>query len=202
MQLARIRRAPRGCGTHLRAVSGRTARPVRSPVATHPLAPGRSLALSPRAAAPRARAQRDGFRIGLALAAAAAVCATANPVRADGELSIRGVYYKERATRVQQPAVDGRFDVGDEGEASGYVLLDAITSASVASGAADQAFTEYRWEAGASYMQRFDALGVGGGLRYSTEPDYKSIFASLRGELELADKNTTVDWGSTPAATH
>lgn len=114
---------------------------------------------------------------------------------ADGEVSVRGFYYKEQSTKVQQPAIDGRFDVGDDGEITGHVLLDAITSASVASGAAGEAFTEYRWEGGLGYQHTFGIWRVGATGRYSREPDYTSVFVGARGQAELADKNTTVGLG-------
>ena len=99
--------------------------------------------------------------------------------RADGELQVRGVYYKERATRVQQPMIDGRFDVGDHGTLQGYLLVDAISSASaVASGGA--AFDERRVEGGLGYSHVFGKLTLGATARYSTEPDYRSTFATVR----------------------
>lgn len=127
------------------------------------------------------------------LACALALCAlAAGPAHADGELSLRGFYYKERSTRVQQPAVDGRFDVGDDGELTGHVLLDAITSASVAAGATGASFTELRWEGGAGYLHRFGDVRLGGNARLSREPDYTSVFGGVRGDLELFEKNTTL----------
>ena len=36
--------------------------------------------------------------------------------RADAELVVSGAYYKERSTRVVQPMLDARFDVGASGE--------------------------------------------------------------------------------------
>ncbi|HUH01722.1 MAG TPA: DUF3570 domain-containing protein [Kofleriaceae bacterium] len=135
----------------------------------------------------------------LSLAAAlsvAAILALPHAVQADGELSLRGAYYKERATRVQQPMIDGRFDAGETGEVRVHALVDAITSASVAAGAAGEPFTEVRWEGGAGYLRELDTpvaplrLGVQG--RYSNEPDYVSFFGGVRAELDLAQRNTTV----------
>jgi Protein of unknown function (DUF3570) len=110
----------------------------------------------------------------------------------DGEVAMRGAYYKERATRVAQPMLDGRFDVGKNGELRGHALVDSITSASVAAGAAGDAFSENRFEVGASYLHRFGRARLGGGLRVSSEPDYQSGFGHLRGELELAERNTVL----------
>src|SRR4051794_28664683 len=85
------------------------------------------------------------------LVLAAIALAVAAPAYADGTLAVRGVYYKERATRVMQPMLDGMFDVGTHGIATGHFLVDAITSASASSGAASAAFTERRYEAGLGY---------------------------------------------------
>jgi hypothetical protein len=115
---------------------------------------------------------------------------------ADGELSVRGAYYKERATRVQQPMIDGRFESGDDAEIRVHALVDAITSASVAAGASADPFTEVRWEFGGAYVRELDLapgpvrLGFQG--RYSNEPDYVSFFGGGRAEIDLAQRNTTV----------
>jgi hypothetical protein len=114
---------------------------------------------------------------------------------ADGEVSVRGAYYKERATRVAQPMLDARFEVGEHGELLVHTLVDSITSASVAAGAAGEPFDESRYELGASYLHRLGRFRLGGGVRGSTEPDYQSAFAHLRGEAELADRNTLVAVG-------
>jgi hypothetical protein len=110
----------------------------------------------------------------------------------DGEVAVRGAYYKERATRVAQPMLDGRFELGENGELRGHALVDSITSASVAAGAAGDAFSENRFEMGASYLHRLGRARLGGGLRVSSEPDYQSGFGHLRGELELAERNTVL----------
>ncbi len=117
---------------------------------------------------------------------------------ADGTVSVRGVYYKERATRVMQPMLDGVFEVGERGLLSTHFLVDAITSASTSAGAADAiAFTENRYEAGAGYTHELHDLGIrlGGDARYSTESDYRSLYGGLRGELDLAQKNTVLGLG-------
>lgn len=114
---------------------------------------------------------------------------------ADGEVSMRGVYYKERATRVIQPMLDGMFEVGTHGIATVHVLADAITSASSASGAADNPFTETRYEGGGTYTHDFGAFRVSGTAKYSDEPDYISRYGGVRAELDLAEKNTTLGLG-------
>jgi len=127
-------------------------------------------------------------------AALAALAAAAAPAHADGELTVRGAYYKERATRVEQPMLDARFDVGDAGTLDAHFLVDAITSASVG------AFEEKRVEAGAGYAQVLGDYTVGGSARYSSEPDYKSAFGALRFGAEAFDKNLTL--GLTVGAGH
>ncbi|HUS27739.1 MAG TPA: DUF3570 domain-containing protein [Kofleriaceae bacterium] len=122
---------------------------------------------------------------------------------ADGTLSMRGVYYKERSTRVVQPMLDAMFEVGAHGLASGHLAVDAITSASPSSGAEAEAFTEQRYEGGAGYAHEvegpddswIDVVRVGGEAKVSKEPDYRSIYAGARLEAELAQKNATLGLG-------
>ncbi len=123
---------------------------------------------------------------------------------ADGELSMRGVYYKERSTRVMQPMLDGMFEVGSRGMVNAHLLVDAITSASGASGAVGaKPFTEQRYEAGGGYTQEFDGpagsildrVRVGGDGKFSDESDYRSIYGGLRSEADLAHRNATVGLG-------
>ena len=115
---------------------------------------------------------------------------------ADGTLSMRGVYYKERSTRVMQPMLDGLFDVGTRGLVNAHFLVDAITSASASSGADNQMpFTENRLEAGAGYAHDLDPIRVGAQARYSSESDYRSFYAGVRGEVDLAQKNMTLGAG-------
>ena len=127
-------------------------------------------------------------------------CATAY---ADGTLSMRGVYYKERSTRVMQPMLDGMFDAGAHGTITGHLLVDAITSASASSGAASAAFTENRYEAGLGYTHEIDGpenssldlVRVGADAKYSPESDYTSLYGGVRAEAELAQKNAVVGIG-------
>lgn len=144
------------------------------------------------------------MRLQLALVATLAL-ALSTGARADGTLSARGVYYKERATRVMQPMLDGMFDVGMHGIATGHFLVDAITSASASSGAENAvAFTEKRYEAGLGYTHELgrpfgedviDALRLGIEGKYSTESDYRSLYAGVRAEADVAQKNTTIGLG-------
>lgn len=132
--------------------------------------------------------------------ALALLVATASAAHADGTLSARGVYYKERATRVMQPMLDGIFEVGARGLVNAHFLVDAITSASASAGSAEaMPFTETRVEGGGGYTHQFELgdipwkLGIEG--KYSTEPDYKSLYVGVRTEGEFAEKNTVVGLG-------
>jgi hypothetical protein len=136
------------------------------------------------------------FRAFRVLAAAAVVLGASASARGDGTLAVRGVYYKERATRVVQPMLDGMFDVGLHGVATGHFLVDAITSASASSGAANAAaFTERRYEAGLGYAHEFGVLTLAGDAKYSTESDYESKYLGGRAQLELGQKNTVLGLG-------
>ncbi|HET7502913.1 MAG TPA: DUF3570 domain-containing protein [Kofleriaceae bacterium] len=131
------------------------------------------------------------------MAALAAASVVGVPgARADGTLAVRGVYYKERATRVMQPMLDGMFDAGLHGIVTGHFLVDAITSASSSSGAADsKPFTEQRYEGGLGYARELGRWTVGGDAKYSTESDYRSIYLGGRVQLDLGQKNTVLGLG-------
>jgi hypothetical protein len=113
---------------------------------------------------------------------------------ADGTLAMRGVWYKEKGTRVEQPMVDAVFDAGDEAQVDAHVLVDAITSASSASGGGgDTAFSERRWEAGGGYTHQLGD-NTSGNLhgKISREPDYLSVWAGTMISRSLAQKNFNV----------
>lgn len=129
-----------------------------------------------------------------AIVSAFAVCTLGVPAvaHADDEIRVRGVYYKERATRVIQPMLDVSLEATPDLQLEGHVLLDAITSASVSAGTDGQAFTENRFEAGLGADYTMGDMRVGGFGRVSTEPDYQSLFGGLRAAVELLRKNTTL----------
>ncbi len=136
------------------------------------------------------------MRLQLSGMVAVAVLGATAMAQADGAISARGVYYKERATRVVQPMFDAIFDAGARGLVNAHFLVDAITSASTAAGALDaEPFTEDRYEAGIGYTHEVDDLRVGASAKYSTESDYRAVFLGARGELDLAEKNTVVGLG-------
>lgn len=121
----------------------------------------------------------------------------ARVAHADGQITLRTAYYKETATRVEQPMLDGIFDVGTRGILTAHLLVDAITSASAGSGAANaSAFTELRKEGGIGYThQVLRPLALGGDFKYSTESDYRSIYLGGHGALDLARKNFVLTGG-------
>jgi hypothetical protein len=140
----------------------------------------------------------------LQLTALAVVLVSSTVAHADGTLTMRGVYYKERSTRVMQPMLDGNFEIGTHGLVTGHLLVDAITSASASSGAAaSEAFTEKRYEGGLGYAHELvtpegsfvDVVRIGGESKFSSEPDYTSLYSGLRVEAELAQKNATLGLG-------
>jgi hypothetical protein len=71
------------------------------------------------------------MQLRLALVVLVASLWSGGAAHAASELILRGVYYKERATRVIPPMIDGRLDIGDNGTATAHLVVDAISSASV-----------------------------------------------------------------------
>ncbi len=110
---------------------------------------------------------------------------------AEDRVIVRGNYYREASTRVLQPEVSVSVDVPDERLSLGAAyMLDAISSASIASGAAevtggDAVFTEVRHETTAFASSKIRNWGFGGFFRYSTETDYisRSLGANLSRDL-------------------
>jgi uncharacterized protein DUF3570 len=97
---------------------------------------------------------------------------------------------------VMQPMLDAMFDAGTHGVVTGHFLVDAITSASASSGAANAAaFSEERYEGGLGYSHQLGALTVGAEAKLSTESDYESKYVGVRAQLELGQKNTVVGLG-------
>ena len=76
----------------------------------------------------------------------------ASTAHADGVVEARTVYYKETATRVVQPMLDGMFDAGARGIVDAHLLVDAVSSASPGAGAgkAVEALMARREQAAAS----------------------------------------------------
>ena len=120
------------------------------------------------------------------------------PALAENRATLRGNYYRERSTRVLQPMVQVTADAPDERLTLGATyLLDAISSASIASGTAlatggDNVFTELRHEATGTVGSRLGEWNLGGFFRYSTETDYISRAGGLSVARDLLQRNINV----------
>ncbi|MCX4245798.1 DUF3570 domain-containing protein [Paraliomyxa miuraensis] len=120
------------------------------------------------------------------------------PGAGEDRVIVRGNYYREASTRVLQPTVDVEVDVPDERLSLGTAyVLDAISSASIASGAAevtggDQVFTEIRHEVLGRASSRLGDWGLGGFFRYSTETDYISRSAGASASRDLLQRSLTL----------
>ncbi len=117
-----------------------------------------------------------------------------------GEVTLRGDYFWERSTRVVAPGLEGRLETPWGVEVSGHYQLDAITSASRATGVqVDRAFTERRHEGGLGIGRQWDLGSAIVGLslygRYSGEPDYQSLSGTLTGTLAWNDRASTLSVG-------
>jgi hypothetical protein len=111
-----------------------------------------------------------------------------------GSITLRGNYWRDRNTRVVQPAVALIKEAPTGTVVGAHYLLDAITSASIAAGVLrDQPFTELRNEAGFTVGQRVGPALVSGSYSYSSESDYWAHTAAVRVVLELFQRNTTID---------
>ena len=138
----------------------------------------------------RALVARIPLVVVLALVFAVLAVVRQGIARADGTVEVRGAYYKERSTRVEQPMIDAAFDAGDTGTITAHFLVDSITSASVATGAVNGQFTERRYEGGLGYTRSLaGSVKVGADFRYSTESDYFSTWIDLHGEVALFRQN-------------
>src|SRR5690349_10879958 len=102
------------------------------------------------------------------LVAAGAAALIAAPALADNHVTLRGQYYREPSTRVVQPVVEIEKDLPAGFDVNTHVLLDAITSASAASGpSGDTIFTEVRDEAGVRVGKNWERFRLTLGYTYS-----------------------------------
>lgn len=139
----------------------------------------------------------------LMIACSHAAIAQADEGRWSGSIEGRGNYFWERSTRVVVPEVKATVVSPNGVRVGAGYLLDAITSASIASGVSeDEAGTEYRHGIGLEVGKEFDLgstqLDVALNGVYSTENDYKSLVYGLSTSLLLDEKNTKL----TLSATH
>lgn len=98
---------------------------------------------------------------------------------ADNHVTLRTVYYREPSTRVVQPVVEVEKDLPYGMDVNTHALVDAITSASAASGpSGDNIFTEVRDQAGVRVGKNWSRARATLSYSYSAESDYWShIFA-------------------------
>jgi hypothetical protein len=112
-----------------------------------------------------------------------------------GTVAARGNYYWERSTRVVAPSISASLSTPVGVRVDAAYLIDAITSASVATGVQDDlAFTEKRHDvqAGLGYELDLGAaqLDLSARVRMSREPDYHSQGAGFGAALSLDQRNT------------
>ncbi|MEP6653898.1 MAG: hypothetical protein ABJA82_11090, partial [Myxococcales bacterium] len=125
--------------------------------------------------------------------AALVVLGAGGAARGENRVTVRGQYYREPSTRVVQPVAELAADLPGGVDMSTHYLLDAITSASVASGGSgDNLFTEYRNEVGVSLGKTWSRLRLGAAYRYSAESDYWSHTAALSAALRVWSDTGTV----------
>jgi hypothetical protein len=134
---------------------------------------------------------------GLLLLGVLSITAPASPGAADaasgtytGTLAVRGNYYWERSTRVLAPATALSLDTPSGIRVEGTYLLDAITSASQATGVqSDVGFTEVRNDVSAGIGYEVDLgasqLDLSAKGRFSKEPDYLSRGIGFGAALSL-----------------
>lgn len=135
--------------------------------------------------------------VGLLLGVSDAARAEHMPQNPTGEVAVRGNYWRDRNTRVLNPTVDVRQELANGVGLGAHYLLDAITSASIAAGAAsDMPFTELRHEAGFNIgVPLPEKHRILASYNYSTESDYWSHQLGLRGIANLMQDNATLLFG-------
>ncbi|MDB4989755.1 MAG: hypothetical protein JWN04_4933 [Myxococcaceae bacterium] len=114
-----------------------------------------------------------------------------------GSVQLRNNYYWERSTRVIAPNAVVSLDTPSGVRVDGTYLLDAITSASNATGVStDNLFTEKRNDVQAGLGYEFDLgtsqLDLSARGRFSKEPDYLSRGAGFNAALSLDERNTVL----------
>jgi len=114
-----------------------------------------------------------------------------------GSVALRGNYYWEQSTRVVAPSLTAAMETPQGIRVDGTYLIDAITSASQATGVlSDNVFREIRHDAQVGVGKEFDLgktqldLTVRG--RLSREPDYHSRNIGFASALSLFERNTVL----------
>lgn len=118
-----------------------------------------------------------------------------------GQINARGNYYWERSTRVVAPSLNASLSTPVGVRVDGTYLIDAISSASVATGTIDdRVFTEKRHDVTAGLGYEFELgkaqLDLYGSGRVSREPDYKSNRGGFSAALSLDQRNTVLHFNS------
>jgi hypothetical protein len=141
------------------------------------------------------RRRRPGSRLSSLLLAVVALAGAAL-ARAEppvDRFTVRGAYFREASTRVVQPMLQVSKILPDDFDVNGHLLLDAISSASIAQGAlTDDVFTENRYEGGLGLGWTHAELHLGAFVRYSREPDYFSHTAGLSATHEVWGRTGTI----------
>lgn len=114
-----------------------------------------------------------------------------------GSVALRGNYYYERSTRVVAPAFTAALESPRGVRADATYLIDAITSASQATGVVvDKPFREIRHDVQGGLGHEFDLgktqldLSLRG--RFSKEPDYRSRGFGFAGALSMNQRNSVL----------
>lgn len=117
----------------------------------------------------------------------------AQSARAENRVTVRGQYYREPSTRVIQPVAEMAADLPAGVDVNAHYLLDAITSASAASGpTGDNIFTEYRNESEITVGKNWERARVTLRYKYSAESDYWSHAFSAGLALRLWQDTATL----------
>ena len=121
-----------------------------------------------------------------------------------GDVDLRFHYYWERSTRVMAPAVGATLETPAGTELKADYLVDAITSASLATGTiTDTGFTELRHQVGFGAEQPIDLgdaqLRLGAATRISWEPDYFARAAMLNARIDFNRRASALTLSSTYA---
>lgn len=133
---------------------------------------------------------RDALPRTVSVAALFAPLLLAPPARAENRVEVHGTYFREESTRIVQPMLSVSTDLPHGLDLQAHGLVDAITSASLATGAsADELFTETRKEARIGLGKTWDHTRVGGSYRQSREPDYISHSAVLSASRGVWDNS-------------
>ena len=114
-----------------------------------------------------------------------------------GSVALRGNYYYEESTRVEAPALTATLESPRGVRVDGTYLIDAITSASQATGVqADKPFREIRHDIQGGLGHEFNVgkaqLDLSARGRFSKEPDYLSRGFGFAAALSFDQRNTVL----------